>query len=657
MLKKMIFLNSMSSFPIYFSFFMQYLYANSCKCGKIHLINITFSVQAFGSLCFIIFIAPHFTIHRILNLLIRRNIAMKFKRKRCFISHIIYNLKFKRKLFLICAISILFISSVFFLSFRNVTIEYSDMIYEQASYNLGFLSSQLFEKLDKVEDDSMIIATSDTIQSELQKYNSTYGVGKSIAYEKIQNFFSMYIKTENFRISLLTNDAIIPWGNFSNINLEDMREEITSLADAKNGSATWISSDKDTGHILCIRKIREKEYISLENLGYLIIEVDLDAVIADIAVYLNQHEYILSIEDTYGEVIYITPQYEKAEISLANTVNETYSMSTINNILMLQTKQPLLKGDTDWFVTFAIPCQEIYDTIRNSQFIYIVAIILAIILSLFLSIVSMKNISKRFDYLVLKMERLKTGNFELLVASSKLGNDELGLLNKYFDEMTVNFKQIIEDNYIKELLITQAKLKSLEQQINPHFLYNTLDSIKCASKIYDEEKVSIMIESLARLLRYSLSIKEDSINLKDELDIANSYIEIQKIRFSDILQVDFEIDERLFQNKIPKMTIQPLVENVIIHAMENTIDECFIKISAFSTEANVIISVQNSGSQIDENIIALINENKITPKGSGIGLNNIDSRIKILFGIDYGLSFKNDNKNVIVEIKLPKTYE
>jgi len=109
--------------------------------------------------------------------------------------------------------------------------------------------------------------------------------------------------------------------------------------------------------------------------------------------------------------------------------------------------------------------------------------------------------------------------------------------------------------------------------------------------------------------------------------------------------------------KIPKMTIQPLVENVIIHAMENTIDECFIKISAFSTEENVIISVQNSGSQIDENIIALINENKITPKGSGIGLNNIDSRIKILFGNDYGLSFKNDNKNVIVEIKLPKTYE
>lgn len=582
---------------------------------------------------------------------------MKFKKTRYFISHIIYNLKFKSKLFLICTISILFMSCVFFLSFRNVTIEYSDMIYEQASYNLGFLSSQLFEKLDKVEDDSMIIATSDTIQSELQKYNSTYGIDKSIAYRKIQEILSMYIKTENFRISLLTNDSIIPWGNFSNINLEDMREKIITLADAKKGSATWISSDKDTGHILCIREIREKEHISLANLGYLVIEVDLDAIIEDIADYLNQYEYMLSIEDMYGEIIYITPQYETAKISFINTDNETYSMGTINNTLMLQTKQVLLKGNPNWFVIFAIPCQEIYDTIRNSQFIYMIAIIIAISLSLFLSIFSMKNISKRFDYLVLKMERLKTGNFELLTTSSKLGNDELGLLNKYFDEMTVDFKRVIEDNYIKELLITQAKLKSLEQQINPHFLYNTLDSIKCASKFYDAEKVSIMIENLAKLLRYSLSIKEDTINLKDELDIANSYIEIQKIRFSDILRVDFEIDEKLFQNKIPKMTIQPLVENVIIHAMENTIDECFIKISAFSTEDTVIISVQNSGSQIDENIIARINENKVTPKGTGIGLNNIDSRIKILFGNDYGLSFKNDNKNVIVEIKLPKTYE
>lgn len=91
------------------------------------------------------------------------------------------------------------------------------MIYEQASYNVAFLTTQLFEKLDEVEDDSMTIATSDTIQSKLQKYNSRYGIEKSTAYKKIQDFLSLYIKTENFRISLLTDDSIIPWGNFSNI--------------------------------------------------------------------------------------------------------------------------------------------------------------------------------------------------------------------------------------------------------------------------------------------------------------------------------------------------------------------------------------------------------------------------------------------------------
>ena len=137
----------------------------------------------------------------------------------------------------------------------------------------------------------------------------------------------------------------------------------------------------------------------------------------------------------------------------------------------------------------------------------------------------------------------------------------------------------------------------------------------------------------------------------------NNYLQIQKIRFPDLLNLVVDVDEWILEVKTPKMSIQPLVENAIIYSMEEIQDVYTVNIRIKDTGDTVTISVENDGSQIDENILEKLNNNSIKPTGHGIGLVNIDTRIKLIFGEKYGLSFSSFANHVIVSFSIPKSYQ
>ena len=158
--------------------------------------------------------------------------------------------------------------------------------------------------------------------------------------------------------------------------------------------------------------------------------------------------------------------------------------------------------------------------------------------------------------------------------------DELGTLNHQFDEMSETIIRLIQENYINEILKKEAQLKALENQINPHFLYNTLDSIKWRARAAGERDISDMVEALATLLRTSLNNKDqDLINYLDyftvekEMKIILSYITIQKFRYEDRLDFENRICQAYYPVSIPKLVIQPLVENSIYYGLESNVEE------------------------------------------------------------------------------------
>ena len=216
------------------------------------------------------------------------------------------------------------------------------------------------------------------------------------------------------------------------------------------------------------------------------------------------------------------------------------------------------------------------------------------------------------------------------------------------------------------------QLKALESQINPHFLYNTLDSIHWRAMAGGNEEISIMVESLGTLLRASLSQKHSLVPLKEELELVHRYLLIQKIRYEERLLCAFLINGQpvslpdleneiplegnLGKILIPPFTIQPLVENSIKYGLEQFPEECSIIIELSADQDHLLIQVKNNGSIFEEDLLEHLEHSESRAHGLGIGLLNINQRIRLLFGPEHGLSLYNENGFAIASIRIPITY-
>lgn len=220
-------------------------------------------------------------------------------------------------------------------------------------------------------------------------------------------------------------------------------------------------------------------------------------------------------------------------------------------------------------------------------------------------------------------------------------NDELNILSESFQQMRGNIKQLIVeikekselDNLLKEL-----ELKHLQNQINPHFLFNTLNTISRMAYLEDANVTSRLIESVSTLLRYSLGDVNKSISLEEEVKVVREYFYIQKTRFSERITFTTHIDESCLDAKIPSLTLQPIVENAFIHGVENLEEGGTITLSIFRKNTNVIVEITDNGSGMDEEAkqkILIKQETNFQETHSGhstgIGLRNVVKRLEIFY--------------------------
>ena len=202
----------------------------------------------------------------------------------------------------------------------------------------------------------------------------------------------------------------------------------------------------------------------------------------------------------------------------------------------------------------------------------------------------------------------------------------------------------------------QSELKFLKSQINPHFLYNTLDSITWMIEGGKNEEASFMITQLAKLFRISLSKGHTIIPVRDELLHAKSYMNIQKVRYKNKFEVSFEVDEEIMDYCAVKLVLQPILENALNYGIRELDDFGEIVVGGQKVGEDIIITVSDNGMGIPENEIPflLTNTDRVHKKGSGVGLVNVNNRIKILFGERYGLHIESElDEGTVVTIKIP----
>jgi len=252
------------------------------------------------------------------------------------------------------------------------------------------------------------------------------------------------------------------------------------------------------------------------------------------------------------------------------------------------------------------------------------------------------------------------------LSAGSLKEDLLRLSVPYSSEMERALEQIsyyAGQASALEASRRQAQYQALQNQINPHFLYNTLESIRSEAVIYGLDSVDAMCEALANYFRYTISNMENVVTVRDELENIRNYFTIQQYRFEDRLTLTLEEgeDKEALDCLLPKLTLQPIVENAIIHGLERRIGSGTVKVSLMLTGQRLLIQISDNGLGMDEETLERINHDlsaNISGTGSrgGIAIGNVNNRIQLLFGDEYGVTvFSSKGAGTDVEITLPRT--
>lgn len=235
-------------------------------------------------------------------------------------------------------------------------------------------------------------------------------------------------------------------------------------------------------------------------------------------------------------------------------------------------------------------------------------------------------------------------------------NDEIGILINSYNKMKSRINNLININYKTKLEQKELELRQLQNQINPHFIYNTLESIHMMAEINDDLETSTMAEYFGSIIRYSMNRKINTVTLKEEMNIIDNYIYLQKIRFDTLFKIENLIQKDVMNCKIIKMIIQPLIENAIYHGLSECDSNGIIKIQSYIVDDNLVLTISDNGIGMDQRTLNSLNDyiNSKNEDFKGIALRNINRRLKLNYGNEYGLEiFSIKDSGTTMTLTLP----
>lgn len=299
-----------------------------------------------------------------------------------------------------------------------------------------------------------------------------------------------------------------------------------------------------------------------------------------------------------------------------------------------------------WKMVLLTPETEIFAPLEKIKTSALMTVAVAFALAFLISVLFGRSITKPILDMYKTVNRIKRGDFSLRVPVRR--NDEIGRIAMNFNAMQDELQHLFESKYLYQIRLQEMQLAMLYSQINPHFLYNTLDSIKAMADYYKVQEIGAMAQSLADMFRYNTKNRDDVVTLQEELVQIEAYMNIQQIRFDDKLDYETDIEEELYSFPLLKMTLQPLVENAVFHGIERKRGKGLIRIAARREGEQIELVVTDDGVGISESRLAelkarlrpsALSEPALEPAGGGgIGISNVYSRYAIRYGSRFEMS-------------------
>ncbi|WP_312371931.1 sensor histidine kinase [Lachnoclostridium sp.] len=309
---------------------------------------------------------------------------------------------------------------------------------------------------------------------------------------------------------------------------------------------------------------------------------------------------------------------------------------------------------TGWTAVGVANVSELFLQRTQTQKLYFISTVVILLIAMLLSILISRAITKPIKKLRNSMKEVEKGNFHEKVET--YGSDEIANLGKSYNIMIQTVEELMEARVKDQEQKRKSELRALQAQINPHFLYNTLDSIVWMAEEGKNQEVVTMTASLAKLFRQSISNEAEEVTLRQEVDYVRNYLVIQKMRYKEQLNYDIQVPESILNYYVIKLILQPLVENALYHGVKYKEGRGTILVDGYETESTVVLQVIDDGIGMDEDEVShLFEKRKSTHKTNRVAVRNIHNRIQLHYGKEFGLSFESKKGyGTKVMITLPK---
>jgi len=395
-----------------------------------------------------------------------------------------------------------------------------------------------------------------------------------------------------------------------------------------------------------------KQFEDRQTIGYLSIRLN-ESVTSQLMNILqidkNSTFYLLDENNTL-----ILSNGQEDTLTDFSVVDFDQSMQTLNHDLIFTTS---IRGG-DLKLIKVVP-QTIIS--QNTGLIAIAGILISIIfvgLAIYLSTLFSTRITKPIISLANTMKSVDIEAFKMREIDDQ---NEIGLLETGYNVLMVRTKNLIDQEYKRELELKSAQLKALQAQINPHFLYNILQMVGGIALTHHVNEIYHITNTISDLFRYSISGTSDLVTLGDELKHINNYLYIQKLRFGDRITVDLKVDPSSTKYMIPKFTLQPLVENAFEHGLHKITKDGELAITILDLDDQIEIHVRDNGEGMSPELVDALEENLTKAKtlneesAFGIGMKNVDSRLRLIFGSEYSFVIQSEaNHFTEIIVSIPK---
>lgn len=584
---------------------------------------------------------------------LRKNIESKYIKLKKNIQMLLWDTSLSRRLLVVCVSTTVIIIVCFVCCFFKITAFYNQEINKLMSSVEKIVIKNIEEQMQDYEQLSNNIFNQSIIQDTLAKMKDSgriYRSDRELLVQQMAMEMQQYNHVEYVLLQPLWEDINICTNRNLYLTVE-MEELIESSLNESNEKWVCLFEGTEDAKLLFVRYIKRISNLGKDILARMVISIDVNELLAE-----NNIDHVMCFmlnddgKPLSSNKCFTTEQLNQIYLKLGD---DKYDIMNVDGERFFFTCNQ--DENREWIYLYCFNFSEM-DKVLSLILLQLVSIGLfcLMVVILFNRLIS-KDLIQSFNNLIIKF---KDFSKDLSVKDSEDHNysqrmDEVGVLYRCFDIMKEEIHTLVHEIYVTQLEKKSIQVEMLETQISPHFLYNTLQTISWQARLLHNKQISEMIEALSKILHLTLSNKKSLITLEEELEICQQYIIIQTKRKRENLNYEVNADFNLMNIKIPKLCIQPLLENAITYSAETHLQEYNISVDVECQDEMLQIYVRNNGSRFPDDLMRKLREKTIVSKGNGIGILNIDTRIKLIYGDDYGIKVFQEKERAVALLTIP----